>query len=1360
MTRVPQSTAREDERFVLETDQAPEFWQFVNGLRGDDLLVELIVNELDAKSSHTTVEFGPDRLVCSGNGDAIDADGWARLRRIKGAGHAVKAKIGMFGVKNHGLKACFTIGNDILLRSAGKQILQTLFADGSRKPPFPGVRVPERDDPAAPAHGTVIEVPYRRRAFTVPHGEAIAFAAVDDEQIAAMFEDAVAHLPKRLMGVIRPGALSRYTLELRHHRLGTRVFTFGAGRTRCSGDLVTFFRDCREGERTIAREQACLVVSGLRSSSKPAFFQAEDYRVGGKPLFARHGLIVEVAWDVDADGRVAGGAGKLRYPIAYPENGGTGTAGGAYHISGPFVSGTERHGLAAQSSDWNDRIAAAADRLATRVVGELLIPRFGARALTLIADLPAERLQPATERLLKARVLPVVDADERPITGRHPGRIAVPTYTALPYAWAGALARVVPPGMSIIDPATPPPLLRLLASGLCAGWGKDHRRFDEGDVLERLRVIEAEHYPWASKAERATVLGDPARAAAHLDALLPSLERLPTKSRPAGEDAWLPDTSGTLHALGELRRGASVPAGLVGLDTPPVVHPALRAHSVFKLDGWKLARFALIDLLRGGSLDASTPAVRRRFFAWLSTQPDEIGRDDWPVLRALPIWPATDGTLRRFDELCLPDPAVSKLLGPHIARPARDVRTLCHDDRIRRGRLVLRTEPDPAEIRRFYEAGIAGFPVDRVLDQDERRRFHRFEQALLTLGRSRRIERLLRTLRADAVALSRAGRLRPVTMLAREDGATARIALLADDLLDRPTSDLDRILPPARIVSPAAAIAALRADPADDAALLPRLAAITATADPAIRAELEALPCIPVDGRLMPPNRLAFRGNKGEFWTGWRHVLGGEGLSDLAQDLYRDAGVIRSLPSPQTSRAYFEWLETRSGPLDGEQLSCVFRHILHRQGVAGWLFQPPEVPSIPVEGDGAAELLTLGAALKVAVIDDVPELGDAIRDDPNTARIRLAIDSVRVPNQPIGDNLAAWGIPTLSSLTKDPGSPAGGRPAEAPALLQTVRTLTAPAAARRFRKQVKAFDIKQAAIEPQFQRRLAAIERVMLADDLTVQYRARGRLYRATRPFVVLPNAIWIDRAGDTGDLLMKAIAELVFVKPRPRYLAAVLKEALRHRVREFDPRSEAGSADPDDDEDGGDDRDSGTGESDQHHPGGEPDPARNTPRPGKLFAGAGAQSRKGGGKQRVQVDTEEIQRKQLKLEHYASHCQLDLARHAPESLAPKGSYAEHGENRVRVMQAHHPDKVSAGGPRHAGNLLILSKVNHDLLGTRLSRADITAALRERWSPKTIRVGGELWLAGGIARAIDGISGDEFPLFFTDDHRDYWLAMA
>ena len=203
------------EKFVLQTDQAPEFWQFLNGLRGDDLLVELIVNELDARSTRTELRFEADRLVCEGNGDPVDDAGWARLAFIKGAGLAVKAKSGLFGVKNHGLKACFTIGNDIVLRSAGRHVLQTLFGNGPGAAPYPSVRVPPRDDPGAPASGTRIEVPYRSRKFRVPHGETIEFEATSGEKIEEIFRDAVASLPKRLIGLVRPGILGRYTRRAR-----------------------------------------------------------------------------------------------------------------------------------------------------------------------------------------------------------------------------------------------------------------------------------------------------------------------------------------------------------------------------------------------------------------------------------------------------------------------------------------------------------------------------------------------------------------------------------------------------------------------------------------------------------------------------------------------------------------------------------------------------------------------------------------------------------------------------------------------------------------------------------------------------------------------------------------------------------------------------------------------------------------------------------------------------------------------------------------------------------------------------------------------------------------------------------------
>jgi hypothetical protein len=161
----------ETPRFVFETDEVPAFWQFLHGLRGDDLLVELIVNELDARSPLTEIRFEPDRLICVGEGQQIDQEGWDRLRKIRGAGDLVAAKNGLFGIKNHGLKACFTLGNDIFVRSDQKRIHQTLFARGADRPAYPGVFAPPVEDQTAPPRGAAIEVPYRRKAFQAPVGE-------------------------------------------------------------------------------------------------------------------------------------------------------------------------------------------------------------------------------------------------------------------------------------------------------------------------------------------------------------------------------------------------------------------------------------------------------------------------------------------------------------------------------------------------------------------------------------------------------------------------------------------------------------------------------------------------------------------------------------------------------------------------------------------------------------------------------------------------------------------------------------------------------------------------------------------------------------------------------------------------------------------------------------------------------------------------------------------------------------------------------------------------------------------------------------------------------------------------------------
>ena len=89
---------------VQEVDLPAIVGQFLINVRLEDLIVELVQNELDAGSTATSIRFGPDSLVCEGDGEPIDEDGWARLRKTLGAGHQVPVKPDGIGTKNHGLR--------------------------------------------------------------------------------------------------------------------------------------------------------------------------------------------------------------------------------------------------------------------------------------------------------------------------------------------------------------------------------------------------------------------------------------------------------------------------------------------------------------------------------------------------------------------------------------------------------------------------------------------------------------------------------------------------------------------------------------------------------------------------------------------------------------------------------------------------------------------------------------------------------------------------------------------------------------------------------------------------------------------------------------------------------------------------------------------------------------------------------------------------------------------------------------------------------------------------------------------------------------------------------------------------------
>ncbi|MCY3940640.1 MAG: hypothetical protein OXG29_06105 [Gammaproteobacteria bacterium] len=108
--------------------------------------------------------------------------------------------------------------------------------------------------------------------------------------------------------------------------------------------------------------------------------------------------------------------------------------------------------------------------------------------------------------------------------------------------------------------------------------------------------------------------------------------------------------------------------------------------------------------------------------------------------------------------------------------------------------------------------------------------------------------------------------------------------------------------------------------------------------------------------------------------------------------------------------------------------------------------------------------------------------------------------------------------------------------------------------------------------------------------------------------------------------------------------------------------------------------------------------------------------------------------------------------------MAPAGSYIESEEVRQSVVHAHHTDLVSAGGARHAGNIILLCKLHHDNYGRQFTRSGISAALRDNPKRMSVCYDDDSHVNGQqIQLAISG-TGEVVKLFFTDYHFEYWLS--
>ena len=165
---------------------------------------------------------------------------------MRGAGDKAPRKQHRIGVKNHGLKTCFTLGDEIAISSDGKVFKQTLYRNGAAAPPAPGTFEKPITDSSAPMTGCRIAIPYRSKPLTTPVGERFEFPVPDKQTIEDIFRKACAEIPQRFIGVIRPRILETYTIELRHHSLGVKMFTFRCTPARAVRGGRVFTRSCEE----------------------------------------------------------------------------------------------------------------------------------------------------------------------------------------------------------------------------------------------------------------------------------------------------------------------------------------------------------------------------------------------------------------------------------------------------------------------------------------------------------------------------------------------------------------------------------------------------------------------------------------------------------------------------------------------------------------------------------------------------------------------------------------------------------------------------------------------------------------------------------------------------------------------------------------------------------------------------------------------------------------------------------------------------------------------------------------------------------------------------------------------------------
>ncbi len=1404
-----------DAPFVTKFDSIPGFWNYLVGLDSNDLIAELIQNDLDQGATRTAISFERTRLICEGDGAPVDdPEGWERLRTILGAGDKVLAKRSKFGIKNHGLKTAFTIGDEIRLMSDGKAIVQTLYKDGRDRRPYPGASEHPMEDPQAPATGCRVIVPYRNDDFKPLKGEAFEWPAVDAEKIEALFRSACASMPEQFAGIVSPEITPRYETVLRHWRLGEVRFLFSCTRPRKITKRMEVFRRRCTVSGTFSplpealREQAVRRLAPLKGVLQE---RTADYFRRGKCYF------VEVSWPIDTKGKPKIGTGKFRYPIGYPQNSHEARTGHSTYFNAPFASDNKRHAPARDEATFGE-LRKECESLLIDALVHYTIPRWQADGLKPVvpsadADDGDEVVRPILAELAKTGALPVVnwrEAAELAVKGRRGQRqsggrqsavrryskkerqylFVVPALTWAKDAVHPSLSLLCPRSERQLHPRVHTDIVRLLADDNTPGFAEDFVSFDENDAFDRVTADGNQYFSGIVDPERE--FSEPFITKVYLDLIKLALDE--NKLAEEKEDALvsallLPDVRGQATAFPDMYSNVSLPpdiSDILGLRLPPILDPGLAAHALFRRKKWKPKKFTMAEFLEGDTLHGADEQTRRMFWKWLYRNGRHIAQRDRPKLADFIIWPDENGRLCKISDLCAPRSGrVGAVFADFIRRPHEEVRRSKLVSVGGKARTSVRRTPTEDEIAAWLDTRLARFEIGSEPDAATASELHRLEADITILLKDRSIASLLKKAAVTLPALARDGSIRLRTELVICSSTNGRLALPDRYLLkDRQRAAmLDKLSPALNAPTPAMLLDAFAEDSGNISALQPRLKEFISVTEPDSdeRRELAGMAIIPVDGQWRAPSTLALASNKGDYWGTWKRRIPAAVLSPDEQSRYRDAGVTSALPNLKTSRAFFGWLATQDQEVLEWHIPCVLRHILHSSGPTRWARISTDTPFIPVKSRDGLQLVSLRTAQRKPVfLSDAGNIGDDViqRD----SAVLLVIDRERTVAMPISEQLRALDIKSLREAIKEPENVVGTGDI-APAsedIIARFRKLRSSQFRRTFWKRLNELGVESGLVRRDWPTRLRRVQEIRLAKEVQARYRFRRKPYplNVDAGFDPQTGVFWM-KHGLGARRLYESVAKQLIFKPTAQlrdlfaFAHAVELEIADTRFRRLEGSEGGVSVDDAVEEealyglDMTGDENNVLGEAKGGHSPFTPDPGRNRPKSGPISNELGESPRRsrvqsgpsgsdGGSRQTPDLEKGHIE--ELKRDHYASHCQLCLCERSPHELAPIGSYIEWEEVRRKVVEAHHTDQVSAGGERHAGNLILLCKLHHDNYGRKFTRAAVTAALRDNPKEMSICFGEDSHVNGRQIEFVISGTGEIVKLFFTDHHVEYWLS--